>query len=81
MADHLWYQLEELLGLAVFNDDDFANTNDQKVKAMNGNERDEEPLKQVAVTLMCFKKRILQLFVTSNICSLFMKLHISDDFF
>ena len=51
MAGQLWYLSEELVGLALFDDDLDNGTKDKMVSAMKEKEGEEEPLKCATIDL------------------------------
>ena len=66
MAGQLWYLSEELVGLALFNDDLDNGTKDRMVSAMKEKEGEEEPLKHATIDLKFVQDKTVVDFATKN---------------
>ena len=77
---HLWYLSEDLVGLALFDDNVSAQTKDEMVAAMTNKEGEESPLKRVNIDLRSLNCATLVDFTTQNSKKIFTKLSLPQDF-
>ena len=80
MAGQLWYLSEELVGLALFDDDLDNGTKDKMVSAMKGKEGEEEPLKRATIGLKFIQDKTVVDFATKNSKRLFKNLDVPEHF-
>ena len=80
MAGQLWYLSEELVGLALFDDDLDNGTKDKMASAMKEKEREEEPLKRATIDLKFVQDKTVVDFDTKNSKRRFKNLDVPEDF-
>lgn len=77
---HLWYVLEDLVGLALFDSEVPLDTKRDMVKAMETREGENEPPKRIQIPARSVPQSRLDDCVTQNTKGLFVKLGIETDF-
>ena len=80
MAGQLWYLSEELVGLALFDDDLDNGTKDKMVSATKEKEGEEEPLKRATIDLKFVQDKTVVNFAIKNSKRLFKNLDVPEDF-
>ena len=80
MAGQLQFLSEQLVGLALFDDDLDNSTKDEMVMAMQKKEGEEEPLKCATIDLKFIQKKTVVDFMIKNSTLLFKKLDLPEDF-
>lgn len=80
MMGHLWYLSEELVALALFDDDVLPEVKERMLEAMNTTIGEEEPAKRVTIDPDTLQVKSLYDFTTKNTKSFFKKLNLKTDF-
>ena len=80
MAGQLWFLSEELVGLALFDDDLDNGTKDAMVNAMKAKEGKKRPPKRATVDLKVIQEKTVVDFVTKNSRLLFTTLDLPEEF-
>ncbi|KAK4320593.1 hypothetical protein Pmani_008554 [Petrolisthes manimaculis] len=80
MAGQLWYLSEQLVTLALFDDDLDNNTKDKMVLAMKEREGEKKPPKRATVDIKLIKEKTLVDFTIRKSKTFFNNLHLPQDF-
>ena len=80
MVSQLWFLSEQLVGLALFNDDLDNATKDEMVMVMKEKEEKEEPLKHVNINLKFIQEKTVVDSMTKNSKVLFKKSNLPEHF-
>ena len=80
MASQLWFLSEQLVGLALIDDNLDNGTKDKMLMTIKEKEGEEEPLKRATIDLKFTQEKTLVDYTTKNSTLLFKKLDLPEDY-